>query len=182
MSKNDNFESDLELKLEPTSSQGPLFGRNTSSIKGKRLLIIGGSIVLFMIIAYLLTKSLARDPHVANSARASGVVDVKQNYSNVLVDFPEIVTNLAPTNDKESYIKLILTLELNNTKDQDAIDKKLNMLKDSVIIFLRELRAADLTSAGGSMMLKTEITKRINKILYPVEIKDILFKEIFVNQ
>ena len=100
----------------------------------------------------------------------------------MIVDFPEIVTNLAPTNDKESYIRLVLTLELNNTKDQDAIDKKLNMLKDSIIIFLRELRAADLTSAGGSMMLKTEVTKRINKILYPVEIKDVLFKEIFVNQ
>ena len=182
MSKNDIFESDLELKLEPTSTQGPLFASEGPSIKGKRLLIIGGSMALFLIIAYFLTKSLARDTHPAHSTNTTAAATVTQSYNSVIVDFPEIVTNLAPTNDKESYIRLVLTLELNNTKDQDAIDKKLNMLKDSVIIFLRELRAADLTSAGGSMMLKTEVTKRINKILYPIEIKDILFKEIFVNQ
>ncbi len=183
MSKNnDNFENDLELKLEPTN-QGALFTSDYQSIKGKRLLIVGGSVLLFIIIAYLLTRSLSQGQHSAPGVDASGnVAAVTQHYDSVMVDFPEIVTNLAPTNDKESYIKLMLTLELNNTKDQDAVDKKLHMLKDTIIIFLRELRAADLTSAGGSMMLKTEVIKRVNKILYPVEIKDILFKEIFVNQ
>jgi len=139
-------------------------------------------VILFMIIAYLLTRALsqAAPANVASDKARSPAVT--QYYNSVVVDFPEIVTNLAPTNDKESYIKLSLTLELSNSKDQDGVDKKLHMLKDTIIIFLRELRAADLTSAGGSMMLKTEVTKRVNKVLYPIEIKDVLFKEIFVNQ
>lgn len=177
----DNFDSDLELKLEPSNTT-PLFASDYQSIKGKRLAIIAGSVILFMIIAYLLTKSLSQGATTHSAAEKGNAPVVTQRYDSVVVDFPEIVTNLAPTNDKSSYIKLSLTLEMNNTKDQDAVDKKLNMLKDTIIIFLRELRAADLTSAGGSMMLKTEVTKRVNKILYPVEIKDVLFKEIFVNQ
>lgn len=184
----DNFENDLELKLDV--STGSLSSFNSSStmrdqnesIKGKRILIIGGSIVLFMLVAYLLTRSLSHSSHSDIKDGVNSAPTSKVKYESVMVDFPEIVTNLAPTNDKESYIKLLLTLELINTKDQDAVDKRIHLLKDTIIIFLRELRAADLTSAGGSMMLKAELIKRINKILYPVEIKDVLFKEIFVNQ
>lgn len=177
----DNFENDLELKLEP-SSQPPLFPTDDQSVKGKRLLIIAISVILFVIIAYFMTKFLSQNVNTSASLEKRTSTNISQHYNSVMVDFPEIVTNLAPTNDKESYIKLSMTLELNDAKDQDGVDKKLNILKDTIIVFLREVRASDLTSAGGSMMLKTEVTKRVNKILYPIEIKDVLFKEIFVNQ
>lgn len=182
----ENFESDLELRLQPiTSGPGPMsatsFINDNKSLKGKRLVMIIGSIVVFMLIAYLLTRFLSKEDHITARPDANKH-STGQSYNSVLVDFPEIVTNLAPTNDKESYIKLLITLELTNSKDQDAVDQKLIMLKDSVIVFLRELRATDLTSSGGSVMLKVELIKRINKIIYPAELKDILFKEIFVNQ
>ena len=181
----ENLNGDLELKLEPMSmgtDETPAFADDYRSIKGKRLLILIGSVVAFGIIAYILTRFLSHDATHAPSTSAVAHQEVSHSYNSVMVDFPEIVTNLASTNDKESYIKLSITLELNEAKDQDAVDKKLYMMRDSIIIFLRELRAADLTSSGGSMMLKTEIIKRLNKILYPIEIKDILFKEVFVNQ
>jgi flagellar basal body-associated protein FliL len=56
------------------------------------------------------------------------------------------------------------------------------MIKDSIIVFLREIRSSDLASSGGSMMLKTELLKRINKIMYPIILKDILFREILLDQ
>jgi len=177
----DNFEGDLELKLEP-SSQPPLFPANDQSVKGKRLVVVLISVILFVVIAYFTTQFLSQNANIPASGEKTNSKNVAHHYSSVMVDFPEIVTNLAPTNDKESYIKLSMTLELNNAKDQDGVDQKLNILKDTIIVFLREVRASDLTSAGGSMMLKTEVTRRVNKILYPIEIKDVLFKEIFVNQ
>lgn len=179
-----NFENDLELRLQPisTDSESSMsYINDNNSLKGKRLVIIIASIVAFLLIAYLLTMFLSKEDQ-ATSDMSAHKPSTGQSYNSVLVDFPEIVTNLAPTNDKESYIKLLITLELNNSKDQDAVDQKLVMLKDSVIVFLRELRATDLTSSGGSVMLKVELLKRINKVIYPVELKDILFKEIFVNQ
>lgn len=175
--------NDLELKLEhPGLGSSSMFESENKSLKGKRLLVIGGSVLIFVIIAYLLMNALSHDSNKPVSGVSKNEKVATQNYSSVLLDFPEIITNLSPVNDKESYIKLVIALELNDSKDQDAIDKKIYMLKDTIIIFLRELRANDLTSSGGSMMLREEIIKRVNKVIYPVEIKDVLFKEIFVNQ
>jgi flagellar FliL protein len=104
------------------------------------------------------------------------------NTNSYFFELPEITTNLAPSNDKESWIKFAITLQLENSKDQAALDKKIPMIKDSIIVFLREIRSSDLGSSGGSLMLKTELLKRINKIMYPIALKDILFREILLDQ
>ncbi len=173
---NNNLEE--ELRLEPTA---PDFSKEYRSVKGKRFLIIGACVIGFALVIYLLTSLIKTDSVVKTEPKVKA--EVKSSVSgDYLYDMQEVVTNLSPTSDKESWIKLSLTLQLNNGKDQSVVDQKLPMIKDSIIIFLRELRGTDLASSGGSLMLKTELMKRINKILYPVELKDILFREILLNQ
>jgi flagellar FliL protein len=182
MSKqHDEFDNDLELKLSTSTTETTSDLINDyRAVKGKRIYIIVGSILAFALVGYLLTMIVSQNLKKHNSVELSEI-DVRYEHNGVLFDFPEIVTNLAPTNDKDSSIKLSVTLEVSASKNLDVIDQKLSMIKDSMIIFLREVRASDLTSSGGGLMLKTELMKRINKILYPIELKDILFKEIFIN-
>lgn len=138
-----------ELRLEPISSSDTNsfeFSENGDTVKGKRLfLLIGG--LLGIILAIFLFFHFKGDTLVATSTRTESQAPTT-NYTNYLFDFPEITSNLAPVNEKESWIKLGITLQLENAKDQAILDKKLTLIKDSIIIFLRELRSSDLASSG----------------------------------
>jgi len=58
---------------------------------------------------------------------------------------------------------------------------KMQIIKDTLITFLRSLRSTDFNSSSSAIYLKEEISKRINKITAPVVIKEVLFQEITVN-
>jgi flagellar FliL protein len=183
MSLGNNKYSDDELQLQPistSSGSSPELEDQFKSVKGKRLIVIIGSILAIALLMgiYLYFRSPADT--VSSSQKLSDTP--KANTNSYFFELPEITTNLAPNNDKESWIKFAMTLQLENSKDQDALDKKIPMIKDSIIVFLREIRSSDLASSGGSMMLKTELLKRINKIMYPIILKDILFREILLDQ
>ncbi len=182
MTLGNNKYSDDELQLQPItgpSGDDPDFGDQFRSVKGKRLFIIIGSVIAVALLVALYLYF--REPsNVSSSQKISEAPTSSAN--SYFFEIPEITTNLAPINDKESWIKFGITLQLENSKDQAVLDKKIPMIKDSIIVFLREIRASDLSSSGGSMMLKTELLKRVNKIMYPIILKDILFREILLDQ
>lgn len=183
MSLGNNKYSDDELQLHPLSGSSgttPEFEDQFKSVKGKRFIVIAGSVVAIALLIGLYYYFRSPEDTVSTSRKVSDVPAA--NTSSYFFELPEITTNLAPNNDKESWIKFAITLQLENSKDQDALDKKIPMIKDSIIVFLREIRSSDLASSGGSMMLKTELMKRINKIMYPITLKDILFREILLDQ
>jgi flagellar basal body-associated protein FliL len=142
--------------------------------------IAGAALAVISLIAFWY---FSQDNKVAHtSPKPSETPNYSSNTNNYFFELTEITTNLAPINDKESWIKFAITLQLENSKDQAVLDKKIPMIKDSIIVFLREVRSSDLASSGGSVMLKTELMKRINKIIYPIQLKDILFREILLDQ
>jgi|GEM_PF-1286269 len=172
-----------ELTLEPFKEGDDNFAEGNgqmADIKGKRIVIISTVIAGLIVITALFFYFSASDTKVSSTNQPSP--QQKTSSAIVLYEMPEITTNLAPTNEKESWIKIAITIQLENNKDQATIDKKLPMIKDAIIVFLRELRASDLSSSGGSMVLKTELVKRINKIMYPAKINDVLLREILLDQ
>jgi len=173
----DGYNTEDELKLHPS---GTGFYGDTA-VKGKRLLLIAGALLGLTAVVYFLASYIKKS-HINTAIPEHKAAEATPSGPNYFFDMPDLVTNLSPTNDKEGIMKLAMTFQLNNSKDQSVVDEKLSMIKDSIVIFLRELRATDLASSGGSLMLKTELLKRINKVLYPVELKDILFREILLNQ
>jgi flagellar FliL protein len=52
---------------------------------------------------------------------------------------------------------------------------------DSAQVFLRELRLDDLQGSAGMLRLREELMRRINAAVSPVEVRDVLFKEIIVQ-
>jgi len=184
MTLGNNKYSDDELQLKPLSVETlaePVFGSQFQSIKGKRLFVIIAAVLAVAIIVALIVYF--RDGASSVSSTKDKAVTLQtSSTNNYFFEMPEIVTNLAPINDKESWIKFAITLQLENSKDQAILDKKIPMIKDSIIVFLREIRSSDLASSGGSLMLKTELLKRVNKIMYPIQLKDILFREILLDQ
>ena len=99
----------------------------------------------------------------------------------VFLDFPEIIVNLNTATNENVYLKLSLVLSLSNNAEVQKIEFKLSKIKDNLETFLRELRPADFSLAGSTIILKEEITKRINAVISPIKIKEVLFKSILVN-
>lgn len=150
------------------------------SIKGKRLYLLIGGLVSLALIIFLIFY-FSGDSGSASSSKEAAKVQQKPHTLGHTFDLPEITTNLAPGAGKKTWIKLAVTVQMESSKDQATLDKKLPIVKDGIIVFLREVREADLSSSGGSMMLKGELIKRINKILYPVQVKDVLLREMVLD-
>ena len=96
-------------------------------------------------------------------------------------NFDEMVVNLASAHNKKAYLKLRISVHLNAKDDLPVFEEKMPIIKDSFQTFLRELRVADLASSGGIIRLKEELFKRVNKILAPTVVKNILFEEILIT-
>lgn len=52
---------------------------------------------------------------------------------------------------------------------------------DSLQFYLREMRLEELQGSVGTYRLKEEIHGRLNRILAPAKINDVLFKEILIQ-
>lgn len=172
-----------ELTLEPFKEGDDKDGeldKQFTSVKGKRIMVIGGVIAALLLVVFLFYYFGEDDTKVASTKQASP--QQKTSQATYIYEMPEIVTNLAPNNEQDRWIKIGITMQLENSKDQASLDKKLPMIKDTIIVFLRELRESDLASSGGSMMLKNELLKRINKIMYPIKLRDVLLREILLDR
>ena len=95
-------------------------------------------------------------------------------------DVPEILVNLSVRpGQKPIYFKIKVALEMNSAADMEQADKMLPRIVDSLQFYLREMRLEEIQGSVGTYRLKEEIQSRLNRILAPVKVNDVLFKEIF---
>ncbi len=119
------------------------------------------------------TKGTA--PAKANTA-GSGA-ETPANYE----DLQEFLVNLNTGGKQTSFLKLVVTLDISDAAARQAADANMPRIRDSFQVYLRELRAEDLRGSAGLQLLREELLLRVNKIIAPAKIDDILFKEIIVQ-
>jgi flagellar FliL protein len=95
-------------------------------------------------------------------------------------DLPEMLVNLSSSNGKVNYLKLSVAIELADEESIAFIEPLLPRVIDRFQVYLRGLRVADLNGSAGMYHLKNELMRRVNAAV-PVEIKDVLFKEMIVQ-
>lgn len=141
-------------------------------------------VLLFCILAIVffffkvLNKNKAYIPNAENNNQSTAKAPAP---SNNYIELNPIIVNLLDANSKQSYLKLTLTLQLSTDKDIGTVEGKIPVIIDTLQTFGSELRAHDLSGTGNIILLKEELLKRINKIVYPVVISDVLFKEMIIN-
>ena len=100
----------------------------------------------------------------------------------IFFDVPEMLVNLnVKAGQKPVYFKVKIALEIEKVSDAEQIEKLLPRVIDSLQFYLREMRLDEVQGSMGSYRLKEEITARLNKILSPVKINDVLFKEVLIQ-
>ncbi len=99
----------------------------------------------------------------------------------VFYDLPDMLVNLTAAGGERAILKLAVSLELPNEETKAKIEPVMPRVVDSFQVFLRELRVEDLSGSAGMYRLKEELLRRVNMAVEPVEVRDVLFKEMLIQ-
>ncbi len=172
----EEIEGDGEEGAEPTEETsrfgfGLPSGKLRYAIIGFAVLLIFGGAGCGVYYAGLLDEYLT-------------VEDEPEHYQPVNVvfyDLPEMIVNLVSNSKKPAYLKIHLSLELDENEDLVTLERLLPRVIDHFQVFLRELRVDDLNGSAGIYRIKEELLRRVSVAVYPVEIRDVLFKEMLIQ-
>ena len=94
---------------------------------------------------------------------------------------PDIVVNMQTADGRSTFLKLKLTFELPDPTMADTLDANMPRLQDMFQTFLRELRPEDLQGSQGSYQLRMEIKRRVDLVIAPAQINNVLIEEMLIN-
>ncbi len=100
---------------------------------------------------------------------------------SVFYDLGEIVVNLQAEGRRQTFLKLVVQLELENEADKPTIENLKPRIVDNFQTYLRELRMDDLRGSAGLYRLREELLFRVTEAAYPVKVKDVLFQQMLVQ-
>jgi flagellar FliL protein len=140
------------------------------------LLLIGGAAGVFF--SGILGGGAKKEEAPAAQEEATQKPAPKQT---VFFDLPDIVVNLNSTNRRTNFLKISVSLELEQAGDIEVITQNMPRIIDNFQVYLRELRIDDLQGSAGLYRLREELLRRVNLAARPVRVRDVLFKEMLVQ-
>ena len=175
----DTTAEDAEAATGEGGAEAGAEGQPKKRLSGKQL-------VLFIVLPAVLALGL-----VGAGTWFFGLLDPILGYSTeaepeppkpvVFHDLPDMLVNIQGGGRQQSYLKLKVSLELDDPTAVPKLDLLMPRIIDNFQVYLRELRPEDLTGSSGMYRLKEELLFRINAAVHPVKIKDVLFKEMLVQ-
>ncbi len=100
---------------------------------------------------------------------------------SVFHDLPDLLVNLNSTGRKASFLKISVSLELDDPADIARVQAVMPRIIDNFQVYLRELRIEDLRGSDGIYRLREELLARVNAAAAPVKVKDVFFREMLVQ-
>jgi flagellar FliL protein len=135
------------------------------------LLVLGGGGGAFF---FLNSGGQGRD---GAQAEALHITPPKVAFS----DMQEILVNIQSRDGTPAYLKLSVSLELDDAEHKAAIQPLMPRITDQFQAYLRELRLDDLKGSAGVLRLKEELLRRVNAAAAPYHVRDVLLKEMIVQ-
>lgn len=163
---------DMEIEATP---KGGLNGKKlVLFIILPLLLIIGGLAGAYF--AGLLDPLLGAEEEVVEEEATA------PEPMTVFYDLPQMLVNLNTGGGrKNNYLKIAISLELTSEEASVELEALLPRVVDNFQVYLRELRVEDLRGSAGVQRLREELLMRVNAAVHPIEVRDVLFKEMLVQ-
>lgn len=99
----------------------------------------------------------------------------------VFYDLPELLVNLNTGSRKPTFLKIRISLELEDEKDIQTVQTMMPRIIDNFQVYLRELRVEDLKGSAGMYRLREELLTRVSTATAPSKVNDVLFREMLVQ-
>lgn len=166
-------DQDLEDDL---ADEDALEGLEAKKLSGKKIVLFGGAGLAFILILAVVGFMFLKGPSVeeAESAKAEEV-------QLIFIDLPELVVNLNTGERQPQFLRARISLEVDRESARAEVEEKMPRVIDDFQVYLRELRAQDLSGSAGLYRLKEELLVRINRSVAPAQVKDVLFREMLVQ-
>jgi flagellar FliL protein len=152
-------------------------------VSGKRLII--AAVLLLILIGGGVGAALVflggEEPPPAEAADGEAPAPQPVDTRAYFFEVPDMIVNLNTNGRKSTFLKIKIALELQGAGDADRIDEVLPRIVDNFQIYLRELRVDDLDGSAGMYRLREELLRRVNLAARPVQVEDVLFKEMLVQ-
>jgi flagellar FliL protein len=126
---------------------------------------------------FFLAKSHAADKAKEAKADAPPLTPPQVAFSDV----PDILVNIQSNDGTPAYLKLSVSLELDNDLEKTGMTALMPRLVDQFQSYLRELRIDDLKGSEGVLRLKEELLRRVNAAAAPYKVRDVLLKQMIVQ-
>lgn len=165
-----------DLAESPESEEtaaAPRFGRK------KLILFIAAPLLAMLLIGAGLYFTGMLDRFIGTKSEAHE--EKAAPKQTVFYDLPELLVNLNGNGRKTSFLKMSISLELENQVDVARLQSVMPRIIDNFQVYLRELRIEDLRGSGGMYRLREELLLRVNAAAAPAKIVDVLFKEMLVQ-
>ena len=106
--------------------------------------------------------------------------DNTEETNNHYIKLGEYIVNLK-NQGNDNYVKMVLALKIEDSEDRVAIEEKMSNIRDVIQTFLKDLRVADFNGSAGSIRVKIELLKRINNVIKPQNVQEVLIQEFLIN-
>ena len=169
-SMTDELGEDVELEATPRK-QG---------MSGKKivLFIIAPLLLVAIVVGVLFaTGVLGSLTGGGEQTQAEGKASKEVYYH----ELPTMLVNLNTSGGGKGFLKLTVSLALDNQKGREQIKQVTPRIVDSFQVYLRQLRVSDLEGSAGMQRLREELLLRVNNTVENVKVKDVLFKEMLVQ-
>jgi flagellar basal body-associated protein FliL len=104
------------------------------------------------------------------------------NVDEAFYEAGEFLVNLADEGSKRYLkVKLVLAYNSENEKLHEELEKKKNVISDSIIGTLRVKKTTDLSTAKGPEDLKQEIITRVNAAISLGKITNVYYNDFFIQ-
>lgn len=172
---------------------------SSGGMGGKRLiLILLAVLAVIAIVAGVFLSGVLDDvvggdsgPQVETSAaveapagsQSQGGADQPAGPGVEYYELPSILVNLNSQNNRNSFLRLVVIMELGQGSSVSSLENATPKLIDAFQLYLRNLTPQELQGSAGMYRLKEDLIDRATKQLEPfgVNVTDILVKEMLVQ-
>lgn len=146
--------------------------------RGRKPLIMLGMLAVVVLVAAGLWFSGVLGHPMGRSRSDRSAAAAEQP---VLVDLPDIVSNLDTGTHRASFIKLHAKLKVPHAIDAASIQSNLPQVLDIFQTYLRSTRPDELRGGEGTYRLREALMNRIDAEIAPARISDLFFTQLLVQ-
>ena len=151
-------------------------------LKSKKVLMIGAPVLVLLLAgAGAGTYFFVLKPHDADKAKVAKADAPLTPPEVAFADVPDILVNIQSNDGTPAYLKLTVSLEMDNDLQKTGMAALMPRLVDQFQSYLRELRLDDLKGSAGVLRLKEELLRRVNVAAAPYKVRDVLLKQMIVQ-
>ena len=149
----------------------------------KKLVLMGAAVLLLLALAAgALFLFGGDDAQVATDDEGpASLVQPRHEGPSFFYDVPDILVNLDSKGRRTTYLKISVSVEVGDEKSLKKLEKLSPRIIDNFQVYLRELRLSDLEGSAGVTRLREELLRRVRAAAEPVQVADVLFREMLIQ-